>query len=173
MPAKRDNHGGESNPNWAASDDEIDLHPHIDQMETDSTSTMTMDVSRLGQAFYEQNPSTYAESSHLHPPTVIDGIDALTEDGEFELTLPEDLPEHACSYFGYPESTAAVQCNGCKKWFCNGKGRMNASHIVIHLLASKHKECCTHEDSVLGHDVLECYICQSKNVFMLGFVPSK
>ena len=157
------------NPNWAEDDEEIDLQPHV---ETDSNSTMTVDVTRLGQAFYEQNPS-YAESSQMHAPTIIDQMEALTEDGEFELVLPEDLPEHACSYCGHTDGGAAVQCNTCKKWFCNGKGRMNASHIVIHMLSSKHKECCTHEDSVLGHDVLECYICQSKNVFMLGFVPSK
>jgi regulator of nonsense transcripts 1 len=30
-------------------------------------------------------------------------------------------------------------CNICKKWFCNGRGNTSGSHIISHLVRSKHK----------------------------------
>lgn len=47
------------------------------------------------------------------------------------------------------------------------------SHIVIHLVRSKHREIRLHDQSQLGDTVLECYSCGSRNVFVLGFVPAK
>jgi regulator of nonsense transcripts 1 len=47
------------------------------------------------------------------------------------------------------------------------------SHIIQHLVRSRHKEVATHPDSMLGDTVLECYSCGCRNVFLLGFIPSK
>lgn len=40
-----------------------------------------------------------------------------------------------------------------------------------HLVRAKHKEVYFGPDSLLGEQVLECYGCGSKNVFLLGFLP--
>ena len=31
-------------------------------------------------------------------------------------------PSWACAYCGISEKNAVVQCNDCKRWFCNGRG---------------------------------------------------
>ena len=83
------------------------------------------------------------------------------------------LPPHACSYCGIHASDAVVRCTCCNKWFCNSKGVTNASHIVTHLVRSKHKEVALHADSPLGDTALECYSCGARNIFLLGFVPAR
>lgn len=50
---------------------------------------------------------------------------------------------------------------------------INFSHIVSHLVRSKHKEVILHKDGPLGETLLECFNCGCKNVFVLGFVPTK
>ncbi len=47
------------------------------------------------------------------------------------------------------------------------------SHIIQHLVRSRHKEVATHAESFLGETILECYNCGCRNVFLLGFIPSK
>jgi regulator of nonsense transcripts 1 len=49
-----------------------------------------------------------------------------------------------------------VQCVPCNKWFCNSRGNTSASHIVNHLVKSKHKEVILHRDSALGETIPEC-----------------
>jgi regulator of nonsense transcripts 1 len=83
------------------------------------------------------------------------------------------LPAHACVYCGIHEPACVVMCNVTKKWFCNGRGNTSGSHIIQHLVRAKMKEISLHKDSPLGETVLECYNCGSRNVFLLGFVPSK
>ena len=51
-----------------------------------------------------------------------------------------DLPEHACRYCGIHDPASVVMCNSTKKWFCNSRGSTSGSHIVNHLVRSKHKE---------------------------------
>eukprot|EP01012_Entosiphon_sulcatum_P063170 TRINITY_DN9022_c0_g1_i1.p1 TRINITY_DN9022_c0_g1~~TRINITY_DN9022_c0_g1_i1.p1 ORF type:complete len:1027 (-),score=174.55 TRINITY_DN9022_c0_g1_i1:117-2867(-) len=86
-----------------------------------------------------------------------------------------ELPDHACQYCGIHDNACVVRCNiaGCKKWFCNSRGRTSGSHIINHLIRAKHKEVCLHPKSPLGETVLECYNCGCKNVFLLGFIPAK
>ena len=43
------------------------------------------------------------------------------------------------------------------------------SHIIIHLVKTKHREISLHEKSEHGESTLECYICSTKNIFQLGF----
>uniref|UniRef100_A0AC34QSM7 Upf1 domain-containing protein n=1 Tax=Panagrolaimus sp. JU765 TaxID=591449 RepID=A0AC34QSM7_9BILA len=84
-----------------------------------------------------------------------------------------NLPAHACRYCGIFEPDSVARCLICKKWFCNGKGLTTGSHIINHLVRSGHKEVALHEDCQLGETNLECYHCASRNVFLLGYIPSK
>ncbi|KAF6768494.1 hypothetical protein AHF37_08761 [Paragonimus kellicotti] len=47
------------------------------------------------------------------------------------------------------------------------------AHIVNHLVRARAKEVTLHKDGPLKDTLLECYVCGSKNVFNLGFVPAK
>lgn len=47
------------------------------------------------------------------------------------------------------------------------------SHILLHLVKSKHKEIVLHPESPLKDTALECYNCSGKNLFLLGFVAAK
>lgn len=85
----------------------------------------------------------------------------------------ERLPAHACSYCGIHASGSVVKCGRCNKWFCNGRAGSSGSHIVNHLVRSKHNSVGLHPDSALGDAILECYCCGTNNVFLLGFIPSK
>lgn len=99
--------------------------------------------------------------------------DAFDEDDvEYDFS---DLPGHACRYCGIHDPNCVVKCNvpNCKKWFCNFRGLTAGSHIVNHLVRSKHKEAITHPDGPLGETTLECYNCGSRNVFLLGFIPAR
>nr|CDS17643.1 regulator of nonsense transcripts 1 [Echinococcus granulosus] len=95
---------------------------------------------------------------------------ALDDDAE---TMVEELPEHACAYCGISDPASVVLCTNSKKWFCNGRGNTSGSHIVNHLVRSRYKEVSLHKDSPLKDTILECYVCGSRNVFLLGFVPAK
>ena len=59
------------------------------------------------------------------------------------------------------------------RWYCNGRGNLPGSHIITHLVRSRHKEVSLHADSPVGDTVLECYNCGTTNVFLLGFVPAQ
>ncbi|WFD33302.1 ATP-dependent RNA helicase [Malassezia cuniculi] len=91
--------------------------------------------------------------------------DAISEsEGEYE---------HACAYCGVHNKNCVVQCLACKKWFCNGRGKTSGSHIVMHMVRSRHKEVMVHPDAPLAGTIPECYSCGSKNAFVLGFIPAK
>jgi regulator of nonsense transcripts 1 len=81
--------------------------------------------------------------------------------------------DFAFSYCGVSNPSCVVQCNICHRWFCNGKGNGAGSHIVMHLVRSKHKEIALHPDGPLADSKLECYNCGNCNIFVLGFVSAK
>ena len=83
------------------------------------------------------------------------------------------LPPHACKYCGIHTPASVVKCVQCSKWFCNGRGATDSSHIINHLVRAKHREVQLHAESPLGDTVLECYACGGRNVFLLGFIPAK
>lgn len=85
----------------------------------------------------------------------------------------KELPVHACKYCGVHDSATVLMCITCKNWFCNGRGITSQSHIVTHLVRSKHREVMLHKDGPLGDTTLECYNCGCKNIFVLGFVPGQ
>ena len=54
------------------------------------------------------------------------------------------------------------------KTFCNGKGKMHNSHIVEHLVLSRHKVVAINETKKL-----KCFSCDNTNIFELGFVQAE
>lgn len=90
--------------------------------------------------------------------------------------IEEKLPDHACAYCGIYNPLSVVRCvhPNCKKWFCNSRQqRDHGSHIIQHLVIARHRRIRLHKKSPLGEAVLDCYYCDSDNVFNLGFIPSK
>ncbi|CAO1622559.1 unnamed protein product [Parajaminaea phylloscopi] len=96
-----------------------------------------------------------------------------SRDGSEGGIAEEELPEHACAYCGIHNTGCVVKCLGCNKWFCNSRSLLSSSHIVLHLVRSRHKEVTLHSESPLGETTPECYNCGGKNVFLLGFIPAK
>ena len=109
------------------------------------------------------------------------------EETNLEPYVFENLPPHHCTYCGIHDPKTIVQCQSknCNKWFCNGKGHplprhgngpdhsQYGSHIVWHMVKSNHKEVQVHEESPLKDSPLECYVCASKNMFLLGYISAK
>lgn len=105
---------------------------------------------------------------------VTKGVEELNfEDDEEESFADKELPPHACRYCGIHDPASVVFDNTDKKWFCNGRGNTSGSHIINHLVRTKHKEVSLHKDGPLGETQLECYNCGCRNVFLLGFIPAK
>ncbi|KAJ1551894.1 ATP-dependent helicase NAM7, partial [Cladochytrium tenue] len=91
----------------------------------------------------DDDDAAETSSQPSRPDSEIDEADQDEEEGPVEM---KELPAHACHA---------------------------GSHIITHFLKSKHKEVCLHPDSPLGDTILECYVCGTRNVFMLGFIPAK
>lgn len=85
----------------------------------------------------------------------------------------DERPYYACSYCGISNTSCVVKCEICNKWFCNGKLGNKGSHIITHLVLSKHNKVSLHPEGDLGDSTLECYNCGTKNIFVLGFVSAK
>ena len=119
-----------------------------------------------------------------NPPTPsrpLREVTAALGDLDFEEEVDEDdhpsaddeLPQHACAYCGIHDPACVVHDKLDGRWYCNGRGKLPGSHIITHLVRSRHKEVSLHKDSPLGDTVLECYNCCTTNVFLLGFVPAQ
>lgn len=120
---------------------------------------LNLDDSEL--QYFESDVEHEAGYEHDHDHGQIDGSGVA------------ELPPHACAYCGIHLANCVVKCNTCNKWFCNSKNNSSGSHIVTHLVMSRHHAVSLHEDSDLGDTTLECYNCGNKNVFILGFVSAK
>ncbi|KAL4460510.1 hypothetical protein ABPG74_000261 [Tetrahymena malaccensis] len=97
------------------------------------------------------------------------------EEETYEIDF-KNLPSHACEYCGVHNKNSVVKClnKDCNKWFCNGKQQgQGASHIIMHLVKSKHKEIQVHADNQNSDTTIECYICENKNIYLLGLVHLK
>eukprot|EP00397_Hematodinium_sp_SG-2012_P000957 GEMP01000958.1.p1 GENE.GEMP01000958.1~~GEMP01000958.1.p1 ORF type:complete len:998 (+),score=225.65 GEMP01000958.1:73-3066(+) len=119
-------------------------------------------------------PQTHREENLMGGATAELNFDDAFDEDDVEYDF-SDLPEHACRYCGIHDPNCVVKCNmpNCKKWFCNCRGLTAGSHIVNHLVRSKHKEAVLHPEGPLGEQLLECYNCGSRNVFLLGFIPAR
>ncbi|KAI0566443.1 RNA helicase [Gracilaria domingensis] len=100
-------------------------------------------------------------------------LDFEEEVDDEDAIADEELPEHACAYCGIHDPACVVHDKVDNRWYCNGRGKLPGSHIITHLVRSRHKEVSLHKDSPLGDTVLECYNCCTTNVFLLGFVPAQ
>ena len=165
---------GKAVPSGADDDDDGSRQPRRNvplkwsDLEDDDDSSLqpTPRSASTGQAFTESTDTSSATTEG-------DFAQPLNEDDEEAAVEAARNQPHACRYCGYGHSLGVAKCNTCRKWFCNNRGCTTASHIVTHLVRSKHKEVVLHPDSPLGDGVLECYVCGAKNVFLLGFIPSK
>ena len=102
-----------------------------------------------------------------------DTVDLLAGSSDvLDAPAKRQLKPYSCKYCGTSDACAVVRCS-CGKWFCNSTAKTSGSHIVNHLVRARHKEVALHENSPLGDSVLECYNCGGRNVFLLGFVPSR
>lgn len=79
--------------------------------------------------------------------------------------------QHSCAYCLNNEVKYIAQCFDCKQYFCNSVISDLGSHLVVHLVRSKHKQIQLHKESVLGDIILECFFCSKRNIFALGFAP--
>lgn len=71
---------------------------------------------------------------------------------------------------------SVVRCaqKNCGRWFCNATTKIGvASHILMHLIKSKHKEIVLHPENRVGITSVECYVCENKNIFILVSVEVK
>lgn len=123
----------------------------------------------------KQRRTPRSDASVRNVTAALGDLDFDEEADEDDEAIPkeEELPEHACAYCGIHDPSCVVKDKAQNKWFCNGRGKLPASHIITHLVRSRHKEVSLHKDSPIGDTVLECYNCCTKNVFLLGFVPAQ
>jgi regulator of nonsense transcripts 1 len=163
----------EISPQWDEGNDN-DNGINIDEIDDDSrsiateTSGLTADQSILTNNMSRSGMSrAVSDGGSAYEGSEYGDIDEDEGDEEIEW------PEHACRYCGIHEPSCVVKCVKTGKWFCNGRGNTNQSHIVHHLVRSKYKEVQLHKDSPLGDAKCECYQCGSTNVFLLGFIPAK
>lgn len=113
------------------------------------------------------NHDLHQENDCLGPHEELPLIENSDEKHEIER------PQYACSYCGISNPSCVVKCEICNKWFCNGKMGNRGSHIITHLVLSKHNSVSLHPEGDLGDSTLECYNCGNKNIFVLGFVSAK
>uniref|UniRef100_A0A914YUY4 DNA helicase n=1 Tax=Panagrolaimus superbus TaxID=310955 RepID=A0A914YUY4_9BILA len=143
--------------------------------EDDMGMTQTNPLSNL----ITQQDNAYANDLFLtnysqpSAPAALDMDKELYFHDEDDVGEQTNLPAHACRYCSIFDPSTVAKCLTCQKWFCNGRGLTTGSHIINHLVRSGHKEIALHEDSPLGETVLECYHCASRNVFLLGYIPSR
>jgi regulator of nonsense transcripts 1 len=136
---------------------------------------------------YDNQINTYENKNHndvLHYDSDENNANHLNE--EIDESVREELEdeyeennkeiETRCAYCGITNASKLIKCNekDCQRWFCDGRlDEYSASHLVFHLTKSKHKEIFLNESSPIGEMVLECYSCNCKNIFLLGFLESR
>lgn len=146
-----DSQNGAASPTINGDDDDDDDYKYDSDLDNEEIEELYDD---------EDDEDAEGQNGHHHHNHEDDGFDP-------------HLPEHACAYCGIHSASSVVKCNTCNKWFCNSKNNTSSSHIVTHLVMSKHNVVSLHPDSDFGDTTLECYNCGNKNVFVLGFVSAK
>lgn len=145
---------------------------NVDQEVEDFNSTASNIISNHGSS---DGNDTNDDADTINQYDEQEMIKYLQDDQQLGEVLSEDEQhiEHSCAYCGIHNPCSVIKCNTCNKWFCNAKTSSSSSHIVTHLIMSRHNQVSLHEESDLGDTTLECYNCGNKNVFMLGFVSAK
>lgn len=153
-------------------------HGHIGGAQHSQAGMGLLGVSSIdGLVNGAASSSTVSSAGHQEAmDNMVEGLKELNFEEEEEESVDgysKGLPEHACRYCGIHDAACVIQCTVCKKWFCNGRGNTSGSHIINHMVRSKHKEVTLHKDGPLGETVLECYSCGCRNAFVLGYIPAK
>ncbi|KAL8434975.1 hypothetical protein Efla_005058 [Eimeria flavescens] len=91
---------------------------------------------------------------------------ASESDAEAEAGAEADT----CSYCGVAGTDILLRCATCNRYFCNSGPRGGPSHVVHHLVKSKHREIRFHSQGSLAEAKLECFVCGIKNVLQLGMI---
>ncbi|KXS20997.1 hypothetical protein M427DRAFT_350138 [Gonapodya prolifera JEL478] len=120
--------------------------------------------------------SAASSALKFEEPDLPDDEDEYGGKGDFSAGDGKDRAEveHACRYCGLHTPSTVAKCLTCSRWFCNARSHGSAgSHIVTHLVRSRHREVALHPDGPIGDTILECYNCGCRNVFLLGFIPAK
>uniref|UniRef100_A0AAV1V283 Upf1 domain-containing protein n=1 Tax=Peronospora matthiolae TaxID=2874970 RepID=A0AAV1V283_9STRA len=155
----------------------VDAEPSAEASYYDQYQAPTPSSSSyFDQSTIAKNESSLHQSEDDMGPTFQQlTFDESLEEDTFEAPSQraKDLPPHACAYCGLHDPASVVKCVASDKWFCNSRGNTSGSHIIQHLVRSKHKEVSLHPMSPLGETVLECYNCGCRNAFLLGFIPAK
>ena len=122
----------------------------------------------------ESSSSSDDDLLDLTTPPVLQEEEASSPTAQYD---PKQIPVHHCAYCGNHDPSTVVRCisDSCSRWFCNSYGVGRAgSHIIQHLVKAGHKQVVLHPENKLGDGLnMECFVCQSRNVFVLGLVASK
>ncbi|KCV70143.1 hypothetical protein H696_03602 [Fonticula alba] len=85
----------------------------------------------------------------------------------------KQLPAWACSFCENHDPMCMAKCEDCSRWFCNMRLSTNhPSHIISHMVLSRHKTVRLHPENSLGDCLIECYDCGASNAFLIGYVLS-
>ncbi|EAY17561.1 regulator of nonsense transcripts 1, putative [Trichomonas vaginalis G3] len=94
-----------------------------------------------------------------------------TIDDEPQEELVIDRP--CCSYCLCDIPECLVKDKAIGRWFCNGRGKALHSHIIHHLVKSRHMEIELPPQNPYSQIPMTCYLCHSTNIFRLSFVQSQ
>ena len=78
-----------------------------------------------------------------------------------------------CEYCGCQAVDCLARCVKTGLYFCNGKGDTSTSHIVHYLRSNALTQFTVPDSNSWAQVDLKCYVCESRNVYNLGFLPSE
>lgn len=83
------------------------------------------------------------------------------------------MEQPKCEYCGCTAIDCLARCTHTGLYFCNGKGDTSNSHIVHHLRTMHFDQIVLPDVNPFASIPLKCYVCESTNIFSLGFLHTK
>ena len=77
------------------------------------------------------------------------------------------MEKDCCQYCGNRDGVCLAKCICCGRFFCNGSGLKEGSHISIHMKLSKHNSFQVYSRKGIPTIIPKCKICGCTNVFDL------
>ena len=163
--------------NFNPLDDNLFIRPNDRERDLENGSVKSKDFDiDLDFLAYSDNESSQNENNNKEENNENENNE--NENNENENNENNEIPDNdfstiKCAYCSITNQSHLIKCKECNRWFCNGKlDSFSPSHIVFHLTKSKHKEVFLNNKSNIGEMDLECYNCNGKNIFLLGFLQS-
>ena len=163
--------------NFNPLDDNLFIRPNDRERDLENGSVKSKDFDfDLDFLAYSDNESSQNENNNKEENN--ENKNNENENNENENNENNEIPDNdfstiKCAYCSITNQSHLIKCKECNRWFCNGKlDSFSPSHIVFHLTKSKHKEVFLNNKSNIGEMDLECYNCNGKNIFLLGFLQS-